>query len=272
MKRIPMNDRFDLRGPRKMNSLFIEDAILTLLTYASFIAWHLSSISYITFQLLMIVLVFRVFNIRHEKAHLPQAFPSKSKAWLTSYCWVFHSPYQEPYADKRRKHLAHHKGYLSPRPLSTKENPHSLLEQDSFFQSFLTAVFYEEIMFYQDWKFHGGLSKARREMFFASSAALILLWMMFGWVSLLCLIASYRVCMALAWFSFSKLLHIEPFHSQPAIEQLPRPLIIGVELLLGSGAATALLAHEFHHRTPLKFHNVFTEPDQYPELAPLSGI
>ena len=234
----------------------LEDVLLTLAAYALFVAWHAGWITYSIFLVGMIIAVFRVFNIRHERAHLPHSSHSKLRTFLTTVCWVFHTPYQEPYLDKRRKHLAHHKGHLIARPLTTAENPHELLEQKSFVKSIFTAIFYEEVMFYQDWKFNKGLSASRRQMIPIATLVIIGLWLVFGAVSMIGLILTYRLCMALAWFSFSKMLHLKLFYGEPLLERLPVSVSRGVELLLGSGAATALLAHEFHHRVPLKFHQV----------------
>ena len=233
-----------VRGLRSLRNLNIEDTILTVAIYGVFALYAAHMLSYGTMQGLMILYVIRVFNLRHEKAHLPASR-------FSNVFEVFHTPYQEPFAEKRRKHLAHHRAHLRQREVV--DNPHERLE-DGFVKSLLSAALYHEIMFYLDVRRDRKISRERLISISRTTLLIALTIILAGAENFLAFFVAYRVASLIAWFSFSYLLHTRFFYETELGPRLPRTFKWAFEKVLGSGSVTAIFHHHFHHRRPNQFY------------------
>ncbi len=201
------------------------------------------------------VLTVRLFNVRHERAHAAvedRGFVSK----LISFFSYYHTPYQEPFSAKRAKHLAHHFAHTRPdsrMAASSKTNPHRLFETNPWWRAALATLFYEEVMAY--WELRAGTiwTRERLATLIISSAVLMASYLVLGWQMTLTYALIYRVGAALAWFSFSYVLHLPRLYGTHALSWL-RPLHKRIfDFVLGSGASTGVIFHRFHHDRPRDF-------------------
>ena len=236
------------RGTRRVTDLLLEDASFTLFAYVLLALYAREMISFLWLQAALVVYVIRVFNLRHERAHLPLR---AERPWLyavSNLLEVYHLPIQEPFSEKRTKHLMHHKAHSSAKAIGAAENPHALLDT-SFWQAFFVSAFYHEVMFAMDLA-AGRITKQRIEMIAVSTAAIALTVWLVGWKAFLLFVLAYRVASFIAWFTFSYVLHTKPFYEKEIGPLLPRPFKKVTEWVLGSGTVTAIFYHRHHHTRP----------------------
>lgn len=236
-----------------MNALLGEDAILTAGVYGAFFAYCQGWMPFLPFQALMLLYVIRVFNLRHERAHLPLKNLPAWKARLSEWLEVYHTPYQEPFSEKRRKHILHHQAHAGPGAKEVPNNAHGYLDS-SLFSGILSAVFYHELMFALDLARDRKLSPERARSLLTATAMIALTIHFAGWENFLAFFLAYRVSSFVAWFSFSYLLHVEPLYSNEIGPRLPQGFKRGFEKVLGQGSVTAIFYHQFHHRRPTQFY------------------
>ena len=243
----------NFRTIRSWNSLITEEIVLVLLAYGVFAAYAAEWISFWVMQSLMMVYMFRIFTLRHERSH--SGILTTRKALLLNLLDFHHSPFQEPVNGGMSKHLDHHRAHLATRKFSLTENPHGYLDH-SFFISLLSAIFYEEFMFILDARREGGLSHERRIQLVVSTFVLAFLFMIVNVKTMLLFFLAYRIALAATWFSFSYVLHLPFFYEKQLGEHLPQFMKTGIEWVFGSGFVTAVFYHRFHHAKPKTFYKV----------------
>lgn len=240
---------FRLRKIRTLDQINFVDGLYFFFVYSSFLLFCFGFINFWLFFASVHIYIIRAFNLRHEKAHLPRRDFKGLNYWISDIMTLPYLPYQEPFHEKAIKHIAHHRSHLpkSKKSYSVSEDPHSLLEQKNVIKAFLSCFFYEEIMFYLDLKKYKGFNKHR---LFISTLSIIhssLIIYFFGLPSLIALMVAYRINMTIAWFSFSYILHTKTVYNPLFSKKIHPYLVRAVEVLLGSGGATAIVYHSFHH-------------------------
>jgi hypothetical protein len=238
-----------IRLVRSLSALLTEDAILTSGAYLSFVAYCTNLLPYWAFQALIVIYVVRVFNLRHERAHLPFNSLSFAQRMVSELLEVFHTPYQEPFSEKRKKHLAHHQAHNGR---TTAENAHAHLES-TLWKALLSSLFYHELMLVLDLR-TSGVSRERLRGLLVSSAIISLTVALAGPAHFLAFFVAFRLASFATWFTFSYVLHIESFYAQEAGDRLPLFVRRAMERVLGSGSVTAIFYHRFHHRRPNHYY------------------
>lgn len=243
-----------IRNIRSVQSLLTEDFLLTAGAYLAFAAYSAGAISYAGLFALVLLYVIRVFNLRHERAHLPynnlSPMLKRASAWLE----VYHTPWQEPFAEKRRKHLLHHQGHSGKNtPASVIGNDHHHLEA-SFVHALFSSAFYHELMFFLDLRRERRISAERMQSFVISSLAIGITIAIGGWQNFLAFFVAFRVASLVTWFTFSYVLHIDELYQEEVGAHMPPALKQGIEYVLGQGSVTAIFYHQFHHRRPNQFY------------------
>ena len=236
------------RGTRHVTSLLLEDALFTVFAYVLLALYAKELISFFWMQAALIVYVIRVFNLRHERAHLPLR---AERPWLfavSNLLEVYHLPIQEPFSEKRMKHLMHHKAHSSAKDIGVAENPHALLDT-RFLEAFFVSAFYHEVMFVMDLR-AGRFTKLRAAMIAVATLAIALTVSLVGWKAFLLFVLAYRVASFIAWFTFSYVLHTGPFYEKEIGPLLPGSFKKVTEWILGSGTVTAIFYHRHHHTRP----------------------
>lgn len=257
-----MNANQSTRKLRSLKSIVAEDALLTLLMFAFFLYFIKSTLNIVTLMLVMLVYIIRVFTIRHEKSHLGNIGRTAVLDFFSNYFSLYHTPYQEPYFEKRTKHLLHHKSHTDGEfQTDFSKDPHYILEHGSWLKALVASVFYEEVMFYLDFKRYGGLSEARKKLLPVAVIMVGLQIAVFGITNFLMLMASYRFGMALVWYFFSYIMHMSMLygHTDFFKNHTPRFILHGSEILMGSSHATVVMFHKFHHDYPNKFIDFSTD-------------
>lgn len=247
-----MNQK-NIRGIRSINSLMGEDAVLTAGIYGVFIAYCMERLPFLALQALMIIYVIRVFNLRHERSHLPLKNLPTWKARISELLEVYHTPYQEPFSEKRRKHIHHHRAHAGHSAKAMAENAHGYLDS-SLVGGFLSAIFYHELMCVLDLARERGLSPERIRSLIVASGMIGLTILLAGPENFLAFFLAYRLSSFIAWFSFSYLLHTDSLYATELGHRLPHGFKRGFEQVFGQGSVTAIFHHQFHHRRPAQFY------------------
>ncbi len=242
----------ELRNIRSQKSLVSEDITLTAAAYLIFALFCLKLISFFFLQVALIVYVLRVFNLRHERAHLPPKSRSSKLSSLFDFIEMYHTPYQEPFLEKRRKHLVHHLAHLGRNKYSTLENPHRLIES-SFFGALFSSLFYHEVMLATDLVRERRLSHTRVVSFVVSTLMIAATITLSGFQNFFAFFIAYRISSCIAWFSFSYVLHLDDLYKIEAGSFLPKKMKTAIEYVFGSGFVTAVFYHRFHHERPNQF-------------------
>lgn len=246
-------EKEQLRGIRSLDSLLKEDAILTIGIYGVLILYCLKIIPFWGLQALMLIYVIRVFNLRHERAHLPSHTESKWTNRFSEWLEVYHTPYQEPFSEKRNKHMLHHRAHTGHTLREVQNNAHGLLDS-SLVRALLSSIFYHEVMFILDIRRDHKISKERINSLFISTSMIALTIWLIGISNFMAFFLSYRLSSFVAWFSFSYILHIKSLYVADLGHRLPLVFKRGFELILGQGSVTAIFHHQFHHKRPSQFY------------------
>lgn len=208
----------------------------------------------------MHIYIIRVFNLRHEKAHLPLKKLKGFNSWFSDLITFPYLPYQEPFIEKAKSHIKHHRTHLphNKKAYSELNDPHSLLEQKNTLKAFLSCLFYEEVMFVIHIINNRGLSKNRIMMLCYHLIIAPPLIYYFGFKKFLLIAVSYRLNMCIAWFVFSHILHTRFVYRSDFSRLFPHWVSVGVEMLLGSSGATAIMHHQYHHTHQNTFFNYYS--------------
>ena len=264
------NHRFNTRKLRSLTSIFTEDLICTLIIYFIF---GLFVMNYISFWILLIstlIYIIRVFTIRHERSHLKltRNLLEKRLDFLSNLICVHHHLFQEPYLEKRKKHLIHHSSHQRQSnlvnnstgviPLNIKD-PHSLIEVGSWYKTLFYCLFYEETMLYADFKNNeNSISKDRKIAILISTSLIILTIYFSGFINFILFSLAYRLSAALVWHFFSYILHHHAIEKSPLFdgrlaEKSPKIMHRLTEFIFGSSHVTVVFFHAFHHKKPSEY-------------------
>lgn len=243
----------NFRSIRSMRSLLVEDVVYSVLVYVVLFLFSQNFVSYALMQALLIILVTRIFNIRHERTHLPLHTKNFGLFAISNLIEIFHTPWQEPFSEQRKKHILHHQDHSGKERLTLLENPHAAMEK-GFVSSFLSATFYHEVMLTLDLVRDRKLSHFRVGMVLFTSFVIALTIFLVGWKSFLLFVLAYRIATMIAWFTFSYLLHLDGLYQKELGPSLPLWLRRFLEYAIGSGSVTAIFYHRYHHRRPTSYH------------------
>ena len=238
--------------PETKMALDVEILLRNLAVFAVVFAYALDFITLPVFLVLFYLAYARFFIGNHDRFHT-----DASRRWprfVEAFSETFQLgvvPWVEPYDSVRNKHMRHHATHRPGKTpvLDSRNDPHSVYENQGFLRAFLSCMFYEEVQIYRDIR-NGTITRSRWINLIVYLPLEILFLIAFGWQKYLVVLVATRMFGGIFWWFFSWAAHRPPMYRFGFSSELPLLVQWLFGLSNGRRSMDGLTRHTSHHAWP----------------------